>query len=83
MTMLAKLDPYNYKIIPGKIRIKLTKTNDPILVDILSDIYNSDGRVYVEGRMFTYLDEHQIVKRGKHVFLELHVEPKQMDKIGG
>ncbi len=73
MTKLAKLDPYNYKIIPGKIRIKLSKTNDPILVDIMSDIRNSRGKIYVEGDFYTYSDKYEIVKRGEYVFLELHV----------
>lgn len=73
MTKLAKLDPYNYKIIPDKIRIKLSKTNDPILVDIMSDIRNSRGKIYVEGDFYTYSDKYEIVKRGEYIFLELHV----------
>lgn len=74
MVRLAKLDPYNYKIIPGKIRIKLTRTNDPILVDIMSSIHNANGAIYVEEKRFTYLGDYGIVKRGKYDFLELHVE---------
>lgn len=73
MTRLTKLDPYNYKVIPGKIRIKLSRTSDPILVDIMSDIRNSNGRIYVENMYFTYDDKYEIVKRGEHIFLELYV----------
>lgn len=77
MTALAKLDPYDYKVIPGKIRIKLTSSNDPILVDILSDIHNSNGKIYVEGGFYSYLSKHEIVRRGRYTFLELNVEPTQ------
>lgn len=73
MVKLAKLDGYNYKLVPDKIRIKLTRTNDPILVDILSDIYNSNGRVYVEGHYYSYLGKYEIVSRRGNVFLELNV----------
>jgi hypothetical protein len=73
MTKLAKLDRYDYRIVPDKIRIKLTRTNDPILVDILSEIHNSDGKIYVDGHFYSYLGTHQIVTRRNNVFLELHV----------
>ena len=73
MVKLAKLDRYDYKLIPDKIRIKLTRVNDPILVDILSDIHNSNGKVYVEGNHYSYMGKHEIVTRRNNVFLELHV----------
>lgn len=77
MTKLAKLDTYDYEILPGMIRIKLTRTNDPILVDILSDIRNSNGRVYVEDNYYLYSDKYEIVKDGKVSYLELHVTKTQ------
>lgn len=77
MVRLAKLDGYDYKLIPDKIRIKLSRRNDPILVDILSDIHNSSGRVYVEGHYYSYLGKHEIVTRRSNVFLELYVTENQ------
>lgn len=73
MTKLAKLDRYNYRIVRDMIRIKLSRTNDPILVDIMSDIYNSEGRVYVEGRYYSYSGKYEIVTRRGNAFLELYV----------
>jgi hypothetical protein len=73
VTKLAKLDRYDYEILPGVIRIRLNKTNDPILVDIMSDIRNSDGKVYVEDFYYLYLDKYEIVRQGKISYLDLHV----------
>jgi hypothetical protein len=77
MTRLAKLDGYNYKIFRDIIRIKLSRTNDPILVDIMSDIYNSGGNVYVEGNYYSYSGKYEIVTRRGNAFLELHVTELQ------
>jgi hypothetical protein len=73
MTKLAKLDTYDYNVTPGIIQIRLNRTNDPILVDIMSDIHNSRNKVYVDGQHFRYNDKYEIVKQGKAVYLELHV----------
>jgi hypothetical protein len=77
MTKLAKLDSYNYKIAPGIIRIKLRRTSDPILVDIMSDIHNSRGKVYVEGHYYEY-NRYEVVTRRNNIFLELHVTETQI-----
>lgn len=77
MTKLAKLDTYDYTILPGMIRVKLNRTNDPILVDIMSDIHNSRNKVYVDGHYYCYLDKYEIVKQGKNVYLELQVTETQ------
>lgn len=49
---LTKLDTYEYRLLPGVIQIAIEGTNDPIIVDILSEIDRSNGRVYVEGQYF-------------------------------
>jgi hypothetical protein len=77
MNRLTKLDGYNYKIYQDIIRIKLSRTNDPILVDIMSDIRNSGGNVYVEGHYYSYSGKYEIVTRRQNVFLELHVTELQ------
>lgn len=71
--MLTKLDMYDYSMGPGVIWIKLNKTNDPILVDIMSDIHNSSGKIYLDDRYYEYKNEHNIIKRNNDVYLELHV----------
>lgn len=54
--MITKLDSYDYDIRSGQIRINIRGNNDPDLVDIMSEIERSRGRIYVEGRYFNYLD---------------------------
>lgn len=60
---LAKLDIYNYIILPGIIRIQISGSNDPILVDILSEIESADGRIYVDGYYYMYLDNYDVCSR--------------------
>lgn len=52
MRTLAKLDRYDYTILPGCVQIMLDSTNDPIQVDILSEIDRANGNVYVDGQYF-------------------------------
>lgn len=68
----TKLDRYDYELLPGIIRINLSGTNDPDLVDIMSEINRSDGRIYIEGRRFKYSDDYQIFNRGRESYLELY-----------
>lgn len=69
----CKLDTYDYQLYPGIIRINLEGTNDPSLVDIMSEIEHSNNRIYVEGLYYTYVDEYRIFKRGTHTYIELYV----------
>jgi hypothetical protein len=70
---LAKLDAYDYMLLPGIIRINVSGTNDPDLVDILSEIHRYEGRIYVEGQRYSYLDNYRLIGRGKDSYLELDV----------
>jgi hypothetical protein len=70
---LAKLDAYDYTILPGVIRIAITSTNDPDLVDILSEISRFDGRIYVEGCRYSYLDNYRLYTVDGESFIELDV----------
>lgn len=54
--MFAKLDAYDYDILPGVIRIRINGTNDPDIVDIMTEIERSNGNIYVEGYRYSYLD---------------------------
>lgn len=52
---LTKLDGYDFMVLPGVIRVKLEGTNDPSMVDILSELERSNGRVYLDGSYYDYL----------------------------
>jgi hypothetical protein len=70
---LAKLDAYDYTLLPGVIRIRIEGTNDPDLVDIMSEIHNTGGRIYVEGYHFSFLDSYRLPRYGDTTYLELDV----------
>lgn len=70
--MLAKLDTYEYCLLPGVIRIALDRTNDPIIVDILSEIDRAKGRVYVEGQYFMMYG-YDVYDINNQVYLDLEV----------
>jgi hypothetical protein len=70
---LAKLDMYDYDILPGKIQVTLSRTNDPALVDIMTDIHNSENRIYVDGQHFVYDGKYEVIKDNTGVYLELDV----------
>lgn len=60
MESLAKLDAYDYMVLPGVIRIELSTFTDPDLVDILSEIERNDNNVYVEGVFYKFLGGHSV-----------------------
>lgn len=70
---LAKLDRYNYYILPGVIRIQLEAIHDPIAVDIMSEISAADNHIYVESRYFLFEGDMEIYKHDDIVYLELLV----------
>lgn len=72
---LTKLDIYDYEILPGVIKIRVESTKDPTMVDILSDIDRSNGRIYVEGQYFLMAGSDIETQRhpGAPVYLNLHV----------
>lgn len=69
---LAKMDLYDYVILPGIIRIALSATNDPTLVDILSEIESAHGRIYADGVYYEFLN-YEIYTDSGNVFMELQV----------
>lgn len=69
---LTKVDSYDYTLIPGVVQVSLEGTNDPTLVDILSELDRSNGRLYVEGQYFLYTG-YDIVKHKGSTFLNLSV----------
>jgi hypothetical protein len=70
---LTKLDSYDYVLLPGVIRITMSGTNDPDIVDIMSEIQTTGGRIYVEGYYFEYLDNYRIYSHDNASFMELDV----------
>lgn len=71
---VTKLDAYDYSIHEGYISIRLASTNDPDLVDIMSELNRSKGKIYVEGHRFLYLDNYRLFSTGSESFIELDVE---------
>lgn len=71
--MLTKLDAYDYMILPGVIRIRLSGTNDPDMVDIMSEIERSRGKIYLEGYRYSYLDNYRLYAQGRDSYMELDV----------
>lgn len=72
----SKLDVYDYMVLPGVIRIGISGVRDPILVDILSEIRQVDGRIYVDGFHYLYMDEFDIVVDGEAgSYMDLKVLP--------
>lgn len=69
---MAKLDTYDYFIMPGVIQITISGTNDPSLVDIFSEIDRSNGRIYVEGLFFLMVGYDIVTIGGRH-YLNLKV----------
>lgn len=60
--MFTKLDMYDYELIcfeDGSIfslQIILEDRNDPIAIDIVSELSQSDGMAYVEGKRFKVIN---------------------------
>lgn len=71
--MLAKLDAYDYVILPGVIRIRVGSTNDPDVVDIMSEISRSGDVIYLEGDYYSYLDNYRLHSYNNESFIELDV----------
>jgi hypothetical protein len=70
---MTKLDAYDYIILPGVIRIRLMGTNDPDIVDIMSELNRSSGSIYIEGHRFSYLNSYRLFADGDEAFIELDV----------
>lgn len=69
----TKLDRYEYTFLPGIIRIRVSGMNDPDLVDIMSEIDRSDGRIYIDGQRFSYLDHYEIFTIEHMSYIDIHV----------
>jgi len=69
---LAKLDIYDYFVLPGVIQIQVERTNDPTLVDILSEVDRANGRIYLEGHYYI-MHGHEIHTTNGKTYLDLRV----------
>lgn len=74
---LAKLDTYDYDINMTAtfdeviIRFAMDGFNDPDIVDILSEIQNSDGNIYIDGHYYKYSDEYKIFEQLGNQYMDL------------
>lgn len=69
----TKLDNYDFEVLPGVITIKLCGTNDPDLVDIMSEIDRSGGKIYLDGNRYQYANRYEILGQGKDAFIDIYV----------
>lgn len=69
---VAKLDMYNFIVLPGVIRILMESTRDPAMSDILSEIENSGGNIFADGDYYSYLG-YDIYNEGNQTFMEIQV----------
>lgn len=69
----TKLDRYDCEVLPGVISIKLIGRNDPDLVDIMSEIDRSDGKIYLDGKRYFYMNRYEILGRGRGTIIDLYV----------
>lgn len=74
MKTLAKLDMYDTMVLPGSLRIKLDASNDPIAVDIMTDITNSDA-IYFDRQYFEFLGNSRMSEEYGEHYLYLNVVP--------
>jgi hypothetical protein len=70
---VTKLDSYDYIVLPGIVRVFLTSQNDPDLVDIMSEIQNSNGKIHIDGAYYMYLDDYEIVTKSGETYVSLKV----------
>lgn len=70
----TKLDNYKCTVLPGIISVELIGRNDPDLVDIMSEINRSEGKIYLDGKRYLYMDRYVIGGRGKSSYIDLYVK---------
>lgn len=69
---LAKLDSYDYFILPSVIQIMVDGNTDPALVDILSEVERANGNIFCEGRYFL-MAGYEIHHSNELTYLDLKV----------
>ena len=70
---ITKLDMYDCTFLPGEIRVQTDGTNDPILVDILSEIDLSNGRIFADGEHYLFTGYDIIKDEHNRHYLSLKV----------
>lgn len=67
------LDEYDCSIMNNRLRISIDSRRDPSLSDIMSEIYDSNGRIYFDGSYYMYSGEYDIVNCETRWYLDLHI----------
>lgn len=67
------LDEYDCTDMLDRLRIVIHSPRDPSLADIMSELYNSNGRMYFDGSYYTYNDAYDIFQSDMGWFLDLLV----------
>ena len=70
---ITKLDMYDYTILQGEILIQTDGSNDPVLVDILSEIDLSNGKIFADGQHYLFTGYDIIKDEHNRHYLSLKV----------
>lgn len=68
------LDSYNYTLLPDVVRIEVEGFGDPDIVDIMSELHETEGRFYLEGEHYVFLGDYELYYKGDDstvVYLDL------------
>lgn len=65
------LDEYDCADLLDRIRVRIDSPRDPSLSDIMSELYNSDGLVYFDGKYYNYNGEYVVAVNERGWFLDL------------
>lgn len=74
MPTWAKLDYYNCEVSNGRIKVQVDGLTDPDLVDIMSEIDRCEGRIYLDGRRYRYMNDYELYTSDELAYMELVVE---------
>jgi hypothetical protein len=54
------LDEYDCVVMSDRIRISIDSTRDPSLVDIMSELHESNGNIYFDGAYYMFSGDYDI-----------------------
>lgn len=68
------LDEYDCNIMHNKIRITIDSPRDPSLADIMSELYDSEGRIYFDGLYYMFNGQYIIDSCESGWYLDLYID---------
>lgn len=73
--MRLKLDMYRTLTLPGSIMIEVQSNSDPTLLDVFTDLKNSEGEIYLDNYNYFWTGDHSMYRDAETnvLYLELSV----------